>query len=224
MTTHNSQYSAETTHPDKQESSPVPTAAGTTASNVSTTGNATTPDASIALNADATPVADVPPRLFGSFVEHLGRCVYGGIYEPSHPTADENGFRQDVLDLVKELGVTCVRYPGGNFVSNYNWEDGIGPRENRPVRRDLAWHCTETNEMGIDDFYRWSQKAGTEIMLAVNMGTRGLKAALDELEYVNGAPGTLGRISAWPTASRSRWISRCGASATKWTARGRWAT
>lgn len=190
MTTHNSQYSAETTHPDKQESSPVPTAAGTTASNVSTTGNATTPDASIALNADATPVADVPPRLFGSFVEHLGRCVYGGIYEPSHPTADENGFRQDVLDLVKELGVTCVRYPGGNFVSNYNWEDGIGPRENRPMRRDLAWHCTETNEMGIDDFYRWSQKAGTEIMLAVNMGTRGLKAALDELEYVNGAPGT----------------------------------
>ena len=190
MTTHNSQYSAETTHPDKQESSPAPTAAGTTASNVSTTGNATTPDASIALNADATPVADVPPRLFGSFVEHLGRCVYGGIYEPSHPTADENGFRQDVLDLVKELGVTCVRYPGGNFVSNYNWEDGIGPRENRPVRRDLAWHCTETNEMGIDDFYRWSQKAGTEIMLAVNMGTRGLKAALDELEYVNGAPGT----------------------------------
>lgn len=190
MTTHNSQYSAETTHPDKQESSPAPTAAGTTASNVSTTGNATTPDASIALNADATPVADVPPRLFGSFVEHLGRCVYGGIYEPSHPTADENGFRQDVLDLVKELGVTCVRYPGGNFVSNYNWEDGIGPRENRPMRRDLAWHCTETNEMGIDDFYRWSQKAGTEIMLAVNMGTRGLKAALDELEYVNGAPGT----------------------------------
>lgn len=95
-----------------------------------------------------------------------------------------------MLDLVKELGVTCVRYPGGNFVSNYNWEDGIGPRENRPVRRDLAWHCTETNEMGIDDFYRWSQKAGTEIMLAVNMGTRGLKAALDELEYVNGAPGT----------------------------------
>ncbi|WP_240541279.1 alpha-N-arabinofuranosidase [Bifidobacterium santillanense] len=136
------------------------------------------------------PVADVPPRLFGSFVEHLGRCVYGGIYEPDHPSADGDGFRTDVLDLVKELGVTCVRYPGGNFVSNYNWEDGIGPRDERPVRRDLAWHQTETNEMGIDDFYRWSRKAGTEIMLAVNMGTRGLKAALDELEYVNGAPGT----------------------------------
>lgn len=140
--------------------------------------------------AAATPVADVPARLFGSFVEHLGRCVYGGIYEPDHPTADEDGFRTDVLALVRELGVTCVRYPGGNFVSNYNWEDGIGPRDERPVRRDLAWHTTETNQMGIDDFYRWSRKAGTEIMLAVNMGTRGLKAALDELEYVNGAPGT----------------------------------
>ena len=136
------------------------------------------------------PTADVPRRLFGSFVEHLGRCVYGGIYDPDHPTADDQGFRADVLDLVRELGVTCVRYPGGNFVSNYNWEDGTGPRESRPVRRDLAWHCTETNEMGIDDFYRWSQRAGTEIMLAVNMGTRGLKAALEELEYVNGAPGT----------------------------------
>lgn len=117
-------------------------------------------------------IADIPPRIFGSFVEHLGRCVYGGIYEPSHPTADENGFRQDVINLVKELGVTCVRYPGGNFVSAYNWEDGTGPRGQRPIRRDLAWHSTETNEVGIDDFYRWSKKTGTEIMLAVNMGTR----------------------------------------------------
>lgn len=136
------------------------------------------------------PVAQVPRRMFGSFVEHLGRCVYGGIYEPGDPAADEDGFRRDVLDLVKELGVTCVRYPGGNFVSGYNWEDGTGPRQDRPVRRDLAWHATETNQMGIDDFYRWSHKAGTEIMLAVNMGTRGMKSALEELEYVNGAPGT----------------------------------
>ena len=148
-----------------------------------------TTTATITVNA-ANAVADVPRRLFGSFVEHLGRCVYGGIYEPTHPTADEYGFRQDVIDLVKELGVTCIRYPGGNFVSAYNWEDGTGPREQRPVRRDLAWHSTETNEVGIDDFYRWSRKTGTEIMLAINMGTRGLKAALEELEYVNGAPGT----------------------------------
>lgn len=137
-----------------------------------------------------TPVADVPRRLFGSFVEHVGRCVYGGIYEPGHPTADEDGFRRDVIDLVAELGVTSVRYPGGNFVSAYNWEDGTGPRDERPVRRDPAWHSTETNEVGIDDFYRWSRKTGTEIMLAVNLGTRGLQSALEELEYVNGARGT----------------------------------
>lgn len=148
------------------------------------------PDVTVTIAPDATPVADVPRRMFGSFVEHLGRCVYGGIYEPDHPTADADGFRQDVLDLTRELGVTCVRYPGGNFVSNYNWEDGTGPREQRPVRRDLAWHTTEPNLVGIDDFYRWSRRAGTEIMLAVNLGTRGLRAALEELEYVNGAPGT----------------------------------
>ncbi|KAB7789657.1 alpha-N-arabinofuranosidase [Bifidobacterium leontopitheci] len=150
--------------------------------------DATTADVTVTVG--PTPLADVPPRLFGSFVEHLGRCVYGGLYEPGHPTADSNGFRRDVIELVKELGVTCVRYPGGNFVSGYRWEDGTGPREDRPVRRDLAWHCTETNQVGIDDFYRWSQAAGTEVMLAVNMGTRGLQEALDELEYVNGAPGT----------------------------------
>lgn len=135
-------------------------------------------------------IASIPPRIFGSFVEHLGRCVYGGIFDPDSPHADPQGFREDVLHLVRNLGVTCVRYPGGNFVSGYRWEDGTGPRESRPVRRDLAWHMTEPNLVGIDDFYRWSQRAGTEIMLAVNMGTRGLQEALDELEYVNGAAGT----------------------------------
>ena len=87
-------------------------------------------------------------RLFGAFVEHLGRCVYGGIYEPDHPTADARGFRGDVLELVRELGPTIVRYPGGNFVSGYRWEDGVGPRDQRPVRRDLAWQTTESNEIG----------------------------------------------------------------------------
>ncbi|HEX5327266.1 MAG TPA: alpha-N-arabinofuranosidase, partial [Acetobacteraceae bacterium] len=79
-------------------------------------------------------------RLFGAFVEHLGRCVYGGIYEPGHPSADAKGFRQDVMALVRELSPTIVRYPGGNFVSGYRWEDGVGPVADRPVRRDLAWH------------------------------------------------------------------------------------
>jgi alpha-L-arabinofuranosidase len=129
-------------------------------------------------------------RLFGSFVEHMGRCVYTGIYEPSHPTADEDGFRQDVLALTRELGVSVVRYPGGNFVSGYRWEDGIGPAADRPVRRDLAWHSLETNEVGIDEFMRWAEKAGVEVMYAVNLGTRGVQEALDVHEYLNQPEGT----------------------------------
>ncbi|MBN9606838.1 MAG: alpha-N-arabinofuranosidase [Actinomycetales bacterium] len=135
-------------------------------------------------------VAAIDRRVFGSFVEHLGRCVYDGIYEPGHPTADADGFRQDVLELVRELGVTTVRYPGGNFVSGYRWEDGVGPRAERPRRLDLAWHSTETNEVGLDEFARWSQKAGTELMLAVNLGTRGTLEAVELVEYANLAEGT----------------------------------
>jgi alpha-N-arabinofuranosidase len=135
-------------------------------------------------------VAPVHRRLFGAFVEHLGRCVYNGIYEPGHPTADADGFRLDVVELVKELGSDAIRYPGGNFVSGYRWEDGIGPRSERPRRRDLAWHSVETNEVGIDDFARWAKLTGSEIMYAVNLGTRGVLEALDVLEYANGAPGT----------------------------------
>lgn len=105
-------------------------------------------------------VAPVNDRLFGSFVEHLGRCVYTGIYEPGHPTADADGFRQDVIDLVKELGVTTIRYPGGNFVSGYRWEDGVGDKEKRPRRLDLAWHSTETNEFGLHEMSKWLKKTG----------------------------------------------------------------
>lgn len=135
----------------------------------------------------AAVVGDVDRRLFGSFVEHLGRCVYTGIYEPGHATADAEGFRRDVLDLVRELGVTTIRYPGGNFVSSYRWEDGVGPRAARPVRLDLAWHTTETNEFGTDEFMRWCGVAGVEPMMAVNIGTRGTAEALDLLEYCNHA-------------------------------------
>ena len=84
-------------------------------------------------------IGEIDKRIYGSFIEHLGRAVYGGIYEPDHPTADEDGFRGDVIDLVKKLNVPIVRYPGGNFVSGYNWEDGVGPVEKRPKRLDLAW-------------------------------------------------------------------------------------
>jgi alpha-N-arabinofuranosidase len=134
------------------------------------------------------PVAEIGPirrRLFGSFVEHLGRCVYGGIYEPGHPTADAEGFRQDVIALVRELGVSAIRYPGGNFVSGFRWEDSVGPRESRPRRLDLAWHSTETNEVGLHEFAGWLQKIDSELMLALNLGTRGVLEALDLLEYSN---------------------------------------
>ncbi|MGO4584475.1 alpha-N-arabinofuranosidase [Arthrobacter sp. 2RAF6] len=135
-------------------------------------------------------VGTVNPRLFGSFVEHLGRCVYDGIYEPGHPGADADGFRTDVIELVKELGVSTIRYPGGNFVSGFRWEDSVGPKEQRPRRLDLAWHSTETNEIGMHEFSTWLEKVGSELMLAVNLGTRGTLEALDLLEYSNIRSGT----------------------------------
>ena len=135
-------------------------------------------------------VGPINRRIFGSFVEHLGRCVYDGLYEPGHPQADEHGFRRDVIELVKELGVSTIRYPGGNFVSGYRWEDGVGPRDQRPRRLDLAWHSTETNEIGLDEFAIWLREVGSELMYAVNLGTRGIQEALDVLEYANIRSGT----------------------------------
>ena len=135
-------------------------------------------------------VAPVPRRLFGSFVEHMGRCVYEGIYEPEHPAADEDGFRTDVLELAREMGVSVVRYPGGNFVSGYRWEDGIGPKAERPVRIDRAWKSIEPNQVGVDEFMTWISRLGAEPMMAVNLGTRGIDAACDLLEYTNVAGGT----------------------------------
>ncbi len=135
-------------------------------------------------------VGVVGRRLFGSFVEHMGRCVYSGIFEPGHPSADEEGFRGDVLALTRELGVSVVRYPGGNYVSGYRWEDSVGPVELRPRRLELAWHSVESNEFGLDEFIRWAAKAGVEPMMAVNLGTRGVAEALDVLEYMNFPAGT----------------------------------
>ncbi|MBU4213202.1 MAG: alpha-N-arabinofuranosidase [Actinobacteria bacterium] len=140
--------------------------------------------AHLTLRPDAT-IGPINPRIYGSFVEHLGRAVYDGIYEPGHPTADCDGFRTDVIELVKELGVSAIRYPGGNFVSGFRWEDSVGPRESRPRRLDLAWHSTETNEIGLHEFSTWLEKVGSELMLAVNLGTRGTAEALELLEYAN---------------------------------------
>jgi alpha-N-arabinofuranosidase len=135
-------------------------------------------------------IGDIDPRLYGSFIEHLGRAVYGGIFEPEHPTADDAGFRRDVLDLVKELDTPVVRYPGGNFVSGYNWEDGVGPVDQRPARLDLAWATTEPNLIGTNEFADWAKRAGTEVMMAVNLGSRGIDEARNLVEYCNHPGGT----------------------------------
>jgi alpha-N-arabinofuranosidase len=135
-------------------------------------------------------VAPVDRRLFGSFVEHMGRCVYGGIYAPGDQQSDVDDYRLDVVDLVRELGVTVVRYPGGNFVSGYRWEDGVGPVAHRPRRLDLAWHSVETNAFGLGEFIGWTRLTGVEPMLAVNLGTRGIEAACDLVEYANHPGGT----------------------------------
>lgn len=136
------------------------------------------------------PAGEVDPRLFGSFVEHLGRCVYGGVYEPGHPTATEEGFRGDVLELVRELGPTILRYPGGNFVSGYRWEDGVGPMADRPRRLDLAWKTYEPNEVGLNEFCSWARQAGTAVMETVNLGTRGPAEAQALVEYANHPGGS----------------------------------
>ncbi|WP_430708822.1 alpha-N-arabinofuranosidase [Paenalkalicoccus suaedae] len=135
-------------------------------------------------------IAEIDERVYGSFIEHLGRAVYGGLYEPGHPEADEQGFRKDVIDLVQQLNVPIVRYPGGNMVSAYNWEDGIGPKEDRPKRLELAWRVIETNEVGTNEFVDWAKKAGSEVMMAINLGTRGIDAARNIIEYTNHPSGT----------------------------------
>jgi len=135
-------------------------------------------------------ISKVDDRLYGSFIEHLGRAVYGGIYQPGHPQADGEGFRKDVLALVRDLRVPIVRWPGGNFVSNYFWEDGVGPAELRPKRLDIAWRSTEPNLVGVGEFSRWCEKAGAGVMMAVNLGTRGVTDAVNLLEYCNHPGGS----------------------------------
>jgi alpha-N-arabinofuranosidase len=135
-------------------------------------------------------LSKIDDRLYSSFIEHLGRAVYSGIYEPDHPLSDEQGFRKDVISLVRDLDVRLVRYPGGNFLSGYNGTDGIGPVDRRPSRLDLAWRTIEPNLIGIDEFYDWSRKANVEVMAAVNMGTGTPKEAGEMLEYCNFRGGT----------------------------------
>lgn len=132
----------------------------------------------------------ISPLLFGSFIEHLGRCVYGGIYDPSSPLADEQGLRTDVLAALRELNFSILRYPGGNFVSGYDWKDGIGPLDQRPRRRELAWGSIETNQFGTDQFIDLCHKLNAEPMLGLNFGTGTIQSASELVEYCNAPAGT----------------------------------
>ena len=130
-------------------------------------------------------IAEIDKRIYGSFIEHLGRAVYDGIYCPGHPGADKNGFRNDVKDLIRELNVPIIRYPGGNFVSNFYWEDSVGPVEERPKRLELAWRSLEENKVGLNEFATWAKDVNADVMMAVNLGTRGISDACNILEYCN---------------------------------------
>ncbi|HYO08315.1 MAG TPA: alpha-L-arabinofuranosidase C-terminal domain-containing protein [Tepidisphaeraceae bacterium] len=145
--------------------------------------------ATIALDTDDV-VADVPRTIFGGFAEHMGRCIYGGIYDPESGQADENGIRRDVAEALREMDLSVLRYPGGNFVSSYDWRDGVGPRDQRPRRRELAWQQIETNQFGTNEFIDCCRQMKIEPMLAVNLGTGGIMEAANLVEYCNAPVGT----------------------------------
>ena len=134
------------------------------------------------------PIGTVDRRVFGSFAEHLGRCIYGGLFDEGSDLSDSRGFRTDVLGAVRDLGVTNVRWPGGNFVSGYHWTDGIGP--DRPRRPELAWGAEESNRFGTDEFMAWAQTAGVDPVICLNMGTGTLDEAMAWVEYCNGTGDT----------------------------------
>jgi alpha-N-arabinofuranosidase len=135
-------------------------------------------------------IGPVSPLLFGNFAEHLGRMIYGGIYDEKSPLSDAFGFRRDVADAVRGLGVSILRWPGGNFASGYNWKDGIGPKDQRPARPELAWDDVETNRFGTDEFLRYAQLVGVEPYICVNLGLGTIGDARDWVEYTNGTTPT----------------------------------
>ncbi|MEP7365265.1 MAG: alpha-L-arabinofuranosidase C-terminal domain-containing protein [Acidobacteriota bacterium] len=142
------------------------------------------PAARIKIDPDRV-VGEIHPHVFGNFAEHLGRCVYGGMYEEGSALSDADGFRKDVMEAVKQLGVSILRWPGGNFVSGYNWKDGIGPKSSRPARADLAWGALESNRFGTDEFLRYCERTGIEPVLCINAGLGTIDDAREWVEYVN---------------------------------------
>jgi alpha-N-arabinofuranosidase len=154
-------------------------------------GSTRTPSTAARIKLDPERViGEVHPHVFGNFAEHLGRCIYGGMFEEGSALADPDGFRKDVMDAARGLGVTILRWPGGNFASGYNWKDGIGPREQRPVRRDHAWGAIETNRFGTDEFLRYAERLNVEPYLCINAGLGTVEDARNWVEYTNEAGNT----------------------------------
>jgi alpha-L-arabinofuranosidase len=147
------------------------------------------PAARIKIDTDRT-VGEIHPHIFGNFAEHLGRCIYGGLYEEASRLSDENGFRKDVMQAIKGLNVSILRWPGGNFVSGYDWKDGIGPKDKRPARPEGAWGGVETNRFGTDEFLQYSEKVGVEPYICINAGLGTIQDARDWVEYTNGTLNT----------------------------------
>jgi len=135
-------------------------------------------------------ISPIDPNLFGSFLEHLGRAIYEGIYDPKSKLADDNGFRKDVADEIKKLGVPIIRYPGGNFVSGYNWLEGVGPKQDRPVVLDKAWNSLNSNQFGTNEFMTWCKMVGTMPLMGLNLGTGTTEQAAALVEYCNVEKGT----------------------------------
>ena len=135
-------------------------------------------------------IGEIDPSIYGHFIEHLGRCIYGGIYEEDSPLSEKRGFRKDVLQAVRNIECPILRWPGGNFASNYHWEDGIGPKEKRPVRFDLAWSKEETNRFGTDEFIEYCRAVEAEPYICLNLGTGTLDEAIHWLEYCNSKGNT----------------------------------
>jgi len=148
-------------------------------------------------------ISPLDPNVFGSFLEHLGRAIYEGIYDPGSSLSDSNGFRKDVIDEVRQLGVPIIRYPGGNFVSGYNWLDGVGPKKDRPRTLDKAWNTIETNQFGTDEFMAWCKLVGAKPLMGLNLGTGTPEKAAALVEYCNVEKGTK-----WSDLRRSHGIER----------------
>jgi alpha-N-arabinofuranosidase len=146
--------------------------------------SAQTPQARIKIDTDRR-IGEIHPHIFGNFAEHLGRCIYGGIYDEGSPLSDEKGYRKDVMEAVRGLGVTILRWPGGNFASGYNWKDGIGPKDQRPARPDHAWGDIDSNRFGTDEFLQYCERIGAEPYICINAGLGSINEAREWVEYTN---------------------------------------